>query len=371
MWSDSEMSTPSQSKPTLVNWALAAKTAATLTPAGPKLSASAISSAVADLHAKAAASVEHVHRISELEAAADLRDSEVLVVDRPGWSKANTQSFAVMLDSTLRRAEASAAKGKGLSGAARDLSGTVTGVQLGGILAFLSSKVLGQYDPFAALAPDSDIPQAGRLLLVAPNILSVEKELNVDADDFRLWVCLHEQTHRVQFAAAPWLREHMLDEVDKLSATLFEGLLSEGSALADRLKSADGKGSSSKGLLDLIPDGEQKSAISRLTAVMSLLEGHANVVMDGVDASVVPSVRTIRQRFNSRGKDRGAVEKFIRNLLGLNAKMKQYSDGARFVRAVVDQAGLATFNQVWLAPENLPSEAEIHDPSQWVRRIEA
>jgi putative hydrolase len=102
---------------------------------------------------------------------------------------------------------------------------------------------------------------------------------------------------------------------------------------------------------------------------MSLLEGHANVVMDAVDASIVPSVKTIRQRFNARGKDRGVIEKFIRSLLGLDAKMKQYSDGAKFVRAVVDVAGMEGFNRVWEAPANLPTEEEIHNARIWLDRM--
>jgi putative hydrolase len=102
---------------------------------------------------------------------------------------------------------------------------------------------------------------------------------------------------------------------------------------------------------------------------MSLLEGHANVVMDAVDASIVPSVKTIRQRFNDRGKDRGVIEKFIRNLLGLDAKMRQYSDGAKFVRAVVDVAGMEGFNRVWESADNLPTEPEIHDAKIWLDRM--
>jgi putative hydrolase len=102
---------------------------------------------------------------------------------------------------------------------------------------------------------------------------------------------------------------------------------------------------------------------------MSLLEGHANVVMDAVDASIVPSVKTIRQRFNARGQDRGVIEKFIRNLLGLDAKMRQYSDGAKFVREVVAAAGMAGFNRVWESAQNLPSEPEIHDSKLWLDRM--
>jgi coenzyme F420 biosynthesis associated uncharacterized protein len=356
----------------LINWDLAASTAARLAPAGPVLNQAAIADAVESLRRLADASVEHVHEITGLEAARDLRDSNVLVVDRASWAKANTQSFAVMLKPAMEKMLEN--RRGTLTPAAASVSGAITGSQLGAVLAFLSSKVLGQYDPFAALAEGSTAPSGGRLLLVAPNIVAVERELNVAPEDFRLWVCLHEQTHRVQFAAAPWLRHHMLEQIDELSAHLLgnvDTLMERATAAARSLKDRSGNGNTpGRGaILDLLQDPEEKAAISHLTAVMSLLEGHANVVMDAVDASIVPSVKTIRQRFNDRGKDRGVIEKFIRNLLGLDAKMRQYSDGARFVRAVVDVAGMEGFNRVWESADHLPTEPEIHDAKLWLERM--
>ncbi|WP_445290257.1 zinc-dependent metalloprotease [Arthrobacter sp. ERGS1:01] len=363
----------------MVNWDLAAKTAANLAPAGPALKAAEISRAVENLRLMADKSVHHVHQISKLEAARDLRDSEVLVVDRASWAKANTQSFAVMMDPIMGALAAKAAANRTAGTPANSaVSATVTGAQLGAALAFLSSKVLGQYDPFASLSPDAaGRAQAtgGRLLLVAPNIITVERELKVDTDDFRLWVCLHEQTHRVQFAAAPWLRHHMLSEIEKLGGLLVGDTDKLGERLMQAAKSVGGRkaagdGTPSRGgVLDLLQDPEQKAALSRVTAVMSLLEGHANVVMDGVDPSIVPTVRTIRQRFNNRGKERGVLEKFIRNLMGLDAKMRQYSDGAKFVRDAVAIVGMEGFNTVWTRAENLPTEAEIHNARLWVDRM--
>ncbi|MFJ6027233.1 zinc-dependent metalloprotease [Pseudarthrobacter sp. NPDC092424] len=363
------LSNPAQ---TLINWDLAASAAARLAPAGPVLGKAEIGEAVAGLRRLADESVGHVHHITGLEAARDLRDSSVLIVDRASWSKANTQSFAVMLRPAMEKMLAN--RRGTVSPSAASVSGAITGSQLGAILAFLSSKVLGQYDPFSALAENSHAPAGGRLLLVAPNIVAVERELNVTPEDFRLWVCLHEQTHRVQFAAAPWLRDHMLDQIEELSEHLLgnvDSLMERATAAARSLKdrSASGDTPGRGAILDLLQDPEEKAAISHLTAVMSLLEGHANVVMDAVDASIVPSVKTIRQRFNARGKDRGIIEKFIRSLLGLDAKMRQYSDGARFVRAVVDVAGMEGFNRVWESADHLPTEPEIHDAKLWLERM--
>ncbi|WP_309123634.1 zinc-dependent metalloprotease [Arthrobacter sp.] len=361
----------------LVNWDLAATTAAKLTPPGPKLSAREVRSVVDNLRELADLSVEHVHRITGLEAARDLRDSDLIIVDRASWAKANTQSFKTLMAPAIDHLAHT--KAEQLKAANAALGGTVTGAQMGAILAFLSSKVLGQYDPFVASARGP----GGRLMLVAPNIVSVERELNVEPADFRLWVCLHEQTHRVQFAAAPWLKDHMMEHISKLTVGLADKADTLAERLANALKSLPSRGQQNNqeqhdddgvpprdgGILSLLQDPEDKARLSHLTAVMSLLEGHANVVMDAVDSSIVPTVKTIRRRFNARGKTRGPVEKFIRRLLGLDAKMRQYSDGARFVRAVVDAAGMEGFNRVWERAENLPTEKEIHAPTEWIRRM--
>ena len=365
----------------LINWELAANTAATLVGAGPRLTGAEIAEVVADLRLKADAAVDHVHRITGLAAARDLRDSQVLIVDRPGWARANVHSFEALLDPAMSALAES--RGARISETTQVLSSTATGVEMGAILAFLSSKVLGQYDPFAGMLR-RDVPPAGRLVLVAPNIVAIERELKVDTDDFRLWVALHEQTHRVQFAAAPWLREHLRGKISRL----LESMLAEPEALGERIKAAAGSlgggrtkggssapgqpdGGSSLGLLSALQSSEQKEILSHVTAVMSLLEGHANVVMDAVDASIIPSVKTIRQRFGGRGKDRSPLEKWIRKLLGMDAKMRQYADGQRFVTRAVALLGMETFNKVWERAENLPTETELHNPEQWAARISA
>ena len=364
-------------RPQLVNWDIAASTAASLTPAGPTMKPQDIARAVQNMRTLADASVSHVHTISRLDAARDLRDSELLIVDRASWARANSQSFRTLMQPALE--QLAEARPEALKSASLALGGSVTGAQLGTILAFLSSKVLGQYDPFVP----SRNGQGGRLMLVAPNIISVERELNVDPSDFRLWVCLHEQTHRVQFAAAPWLKDHMTGQIGQLTS----GLMDKADSLSERLGAAAkhlsasrsaGKGEvvrgqdtpvSDTGVLSLIHDADDKARLSHLTAVMSLLEGHANVVMDGVDGSIVPSVKTIRRRFNARGKSRGPLEKLLRQVLGLDAKMRQYSDGSKFVRRVVGQTGMDGFNAVWEAESHLPTEREIHAPDEWIDRM--
>ena len=336
----------------MVDWDLAVRVATRLAGDGPQVSRREADRAVAELRADADRSTALVRDFTGLVAAD--HTAPVLVVDRGGWVQANTDAFRILLGPLVGKLS----EKKPPSGLTLAIGSRVTGLEVGGLLGFLAGKVLGQFDPFHA--PD------GRLLLVAPNIVHVERELGVDPTDFRLWVCLHEETHRVQFTAVPWMRDHLFSEVTALSSTVGPTGLDE----AFRRVSEGMKGGLAKGsLVDLMSTPEQKEILDRVTGMMSLLEGHADVVMDGVGPSVVPSVDKIREKFTERRKGVGALDRLLRRLLGLDAKMAQYRDGAHFVRTVVDKVGMAEFNAVWERPEHLPTKAELADPDAWVSRV--
>ena len=277
----------------------------------------------------------------------------MLVVDRPGWVQANADGFSTVLGPVIDKLSEKKGAPTGISLA---VGSRVTGAEVGLLLGFLASKVLGQFDPFHE--------PSGRLLLVAPNIVHVERELDVDPADFRLWVCLHEETHRVQFTAVPWMRDHLFGEMTALADTVEPNQL-----LDDGFKRISEAIRGGGNLIEALGSPEQREILDRVTGVMSLLEGHADVVMDGVGPSVIPSVADIRRKFNRRRKGVGTLDRLLRRLLGLDAKMAQYRDGAKFVRGVVDKTGMAEFNAVWERPENLPTKAEIADPSAWVTRV--
>ena len=324
---------------------------------GPEVADGEAAEAVAGLHAAAEAARFHVADYTGLTA--DASRTPVLVVDRPSWVKAAAEGFAVLAEPLERRLVTT----KGVSPLVRMAGARVTGLEVGGMLAFLSSRVLGQFDPYSG--------PAGRLLLIAPNIVSAERELDVPPEDFRLWVCLHEETHRLQFGAVPWLADHLKSQIETLAATAdLQGtdlakVVEQGLGLVGRLIRGDADAS----LLDLVQSQEQRVVVDRITAVMSLLEGHADVVMDGVGPDVVPSVATMRERFGKRRKGRGPVDRTVRRLLGLEAKMRQYREGAAFVRAVVDREGHDGFSAVWKSAEHLPTAEEITDPPRWSRRV--
>jgi coenzyme F420 biosynthesis associated uncharacterized protein len=365
---------------TMIDWDLAVLAASKMSGPGPVVSRAEAEAAVAELRAGAHRSTGLVREYTGLAARDDeARTAPILVVDRSGWIQANVDGFSTVLSPLIDKVR----DRRGASSPVAEAVGSrVTGLELGGLLGFMSTKVLGQFDPFyapAATAPGgpasaaapADQGPAGRLLLVAPNIVHVENELAVDPHDFRLWVCLHEETHRVQFTAVPWMRDHihgeiaaLLDSVEVDPAKL-AGMLGEGvKRIGDLLRGDD-----EVTLLDLVQTPEQKVVLDRLTAVMSLLEGHADVVMDGVGPEVIPSVEEIRTKFNRRRRNASGFDRIIRKLLGFDAKMAQYRNGAAFVRGAIAEVGMEGFNKVWVAPENLPSRDEIADPSAWVRRL--
>jgi coenzyme F420 biosynthesis associated uncharacterized protein len=346
---------------TMVDWTVALNTARKLVKAGPEISAQGAAEAVASLRVAAGRAEAYVTEVTGLETPS--ATAPVLVVDRPGWIQANLDGFRHVLAPLAAKAALRAQNPALVAVGAR-----VTGVEVGALLSYLAPKVLGQFDPFF---PGASGQPGGRLLLVAPNIVAVERELDVTPADFRLWVCLHEETHRVQFTAVPWMREHMFGQIQKFAETMEpSGMLEDGlTRVLEGLKNARSGGSSGASLLDVVGTPEQKALLDGLTGVMSLLEGHADVVMDGVGPTVIPSVAKIRARFNERRKGVGVLDRVLRRVLGLDAKMAQYRDGAAFVRGVVDKAGMSGFNVVWEQPDHLPTKAEIADPDAWMSRV--
>jgi coenzyme F420 biosynthesis associated uncharacterized protein len=359
----------------MIDWDLAISTGTRWARPGPQVSLAEARRTVAELRDLATAVQEPVHKVTGLSAAPDGSLGRVAVVDRPGWIRANVDGFRVVLEPLVEqlRERTSGAATPSRSGSVINAVGSrVTGIQAGLILAYLSGRVLGQYELF--LPPETspvDGHQPGRLTLVAPNIVMIERELNVDSHDFRRWVCLHEETHRLQFTAVPWLRDYVQGQMTEFllaseldPAAILQRIRAAADAMAGAVRGGDG-GS----LLEAVATPAQREIMDRLTAVMTLVEGHGDYVMDAVGPQVVPTVAEIREKFNSRRGSSGRIEQMFRRILGIDLKMKQYAEGSRFVRAIVDEAGMDTFNKVWTSPETLPTRDEFANPQAWLDRV--
>jgi coenzyme F420 biosynthesis associated uncharacterized protein len=248
------------------------------------------------------------------------------------------------------------------------IAGRITGAQTGAVLAFVSSGILGQYDPFG--------PNGGELLLVYPNVIAVERQLRVLPADFRLWVCLHEVTHRVQFRANPWLADHMSQALGVLTEDAGENVGEVVGRLAELVRNRrDGvaqepNSSGVLGVLRAVQSEPQRRALDQLLVLGTLLEGHADHVMDAVGPAVVPTVTTIRRRFDERRqRKQPPLQRIVRALLGFDAKLSQYTRGKAFVDHVVGRVGMARFNAVWSSAETLPLPTEIDEPQRWIDRV--
>ncbi|BBY19232.1 zinc-dependent metalloprotease [Mycolicibacterium litorale] len=333
-----------------VDWRFAATVGAKLARPGPPATDYTRNQALEQLAAAAREAELPVREVTGLNEGNAV--TEARIVDRPGWIRAAAQSMRVMTGGTD--------KPSGF------VTGRVTGAQTGAVLAFVSSGILGQYDPFAE--------GGGELLLVWPNVIAVERQLRVSPSDFRLWVCLHEVTHRVQFRANPWLADHMSSALAVLTKDGGDDVTEVAARLADHVRNrhtqTDPNASGVLGLMRAVQGEPQRRALDQLLVLGTLLEGHADHVMDAVGPAVVPSVATIRARFNQRRQRRQPpVQRILRALLGVDAKISQYTRGKAFVDHVVSEVGMQRFNTIWSGPETLPLPTEVDEPQRWIDRV--
>jgi coenzyme F420 biosynthesis associated uncharacterized protein len=283
--------------------------------------------------------------------------SRAWVMARSEWIRANLGGLQRMLEPLAGRI---LAKGSGHGTFRRK----ALGAQAGALLGYVSRRVLGQYDAF--LPPDDE----GLLYFVGPNVAEVEQRFLLPPRDFRLWIAVHEVTHRVQFGAAPWLRSHIRGQVDRYLDTVSLESKDFGQqirrAIDEARAGADARGM--RGLFLLLND-EQREIVRHVQGVMSLLEGHASFVMNEVASDHVGDLARMRKALADRRRRAGGIERSFQRAIGFDKKIEQYDAGERFVREVVSRSGMDGLNRVWLAPEGLPSVEEIAEPDRWIARV--
>jgi len=237
------------------------------------------------------------------------------------------------------------------------------GAQVGVLLGYVSKRVLGQYDVF--LPPDDD----GLLYFVGPNVAEAERRFALPARDFRFWIAVHEATHRVQFGATPWLRSHLSGMIDRYLSTVS---LDSGELMRQIRRAVDEVRAGSEwrgvGAFYLLMNEEQRDLFQRMQAVMSLLEGHASFVMNGVAQGRVKDLARLRRSLKQR-RQVSAVERSFQRAVGFESKVRQYDIGERFVATLVERAGMDGFNHIWHHEANLPNMGEIADPDRWLARV--
>jgi coenzyme F420 biosynthesis associated uncharacterized protein len=293
----------------------------------------------------------------------------VEVVDRSAWVRANTSAFAgligkiegPLLDQVLP-------EGGGLTKASMALANRwVTTRQMGLLLGFMGQRVLGQYD-LALLAAESE---PGRLLFVEENIRNTARALDVPVGPFRTWIALHETTHAFEFEAHPWLRPYLAGRLERQLGLFSDDAASLGREAVRSLGSAlrgDGRNDDRHWMERLMTD-EQRRLFRETQAVMALLEGFGDHVMDKVGHDLVPGVERISARFHGRRQQRTTFERAMLRITGMDLKMEQYRKGEVFVAEIERLAGAVALRRLWDGPETLPTSDEIDHPERWVHRL--
>lgn len=290
--------------------------------------------------------------------------ARVRVADRQGWIHANVRSFQRLLRPVIAKLDVRLD-----TGLAQAITRTLTGVEMGTLLGWMSTRVLGQYDQL--LVEGEDEADQDIVYYVGPNVLALEKRFAFPPREFRLWLALHEVTHRAQFTGVPWLRDHfkglveeIVDSVDPDPDRLVQALRrAVDEVRAGRNPLDEG------GLVGLLASDEQRATLDRVSGMMSLLEGHGDVTMDRAGASLIPSAERFARVLRARRASQPPVAKVAQRLLGLEAKLRQYELGEAFIADVEASGGPQLLARVWEEPAHLPSMAEIRTPQSWIQRL--
>jgi coenzyme F420 biosynthesis associated uncharacterized protein len=284
--------------------------------------------------------------------------------------RANVASFHRLLRPVTDKLGAQLERNGAWSPMPAAVSRRLTGAQVGLVLGWMSTRVLGQYDQL--LIEDEQPEEQDIVYYVGPNVLSIERRYGFPPREFRLWLALHEVTHRAQFTGVPWMRDHFLalvgrtlDGIDTDPKQLLAALRRSVEEIrAGRNPLDDG------GLLTLIAGPEQYAAIQEIGGLMSLLEGHGDITMDRAGAERIPSAPWFSRVLKERRRQRG-LTKMISALIGMDAKLRQYEQGELFIEAVEGAGGPGLLAKVWEGPSWLPSWPEIRTPTDWIARAGA
>ncbi len=284
------------------------------------------------------------------------------VTDRAGWIQANLKSFRRLLRPLTERLGNRMGTGP-VASAGR----SVAGAEVGALLGWMSTRVLGQYD--LLVVENEDLEEQDIVYYVGPNVLSLEKRYAFPPKEFRLWLALHEVTHRAQFTGIPWMRPHFLSLVDSCLAA-FDPDPKRFVAALRRAVDAARAGQNpldEGGIVTLMASPEQHAVLQRIQGLMSLLEGHGDLVMDRAAKGRIPSAPRFQQVLHQRRQANGAA-RLLQKLIGLEAKLRQYQDGEDFLEAV-EQSPVADIDLLWRGPEWLPTLPEIKQPDLWLSRV--
>ena len=284
------------------------------------------------------------------------------VTDRAGWIRANLASFQRLLRPLTDRLGERMGSTK-----VAPVGRQVAGAEVGALLGWMSTRVLGQYDMLVVENEDPDDQDI--VYYVGPNVLALEKRYGFPPREFRLWLALHEVTHRMQFTGVPWLRPYFLSLVDESLAS-FDPDPKRMLASIKRavIQARAGHNPLDEGgIITVLASPEQHAVLQRIGGLMSVLEGHGDLVMDRAASDRVPSAQRFANVLHDRRQAKGPA-RMLQKLVGVEAKLRQYHEGEEFLQAL-EVAGGEGIEMLWRGPENLPDLGEIREPKRWLARM--
>jgi coenzyme F420 biosynthesis associated uncharacterized protein len=297
---------------------------------------------------------------------------QIYAFDRIDWINANIESFRMMFEPIERLNLTGSDKiPQSISAIWTGFNQTVLSAEMGFLLGYLARRVLGQYD--LALLGREPLETSGKLYFVHPNIRNLERHLRLPADQFRLWLALHETTHAFEFESHPWLRDYMngmLEEYIMFLSDDMEYLKRGVDAVRVFWDRARDSNDDSGSWIEMVMSPEQRVLFNKMQAMMSVVEGYSNHVMNAVGRDLMPDFTTISSRFEQRQRDRTSAEQLFARLTGLDLKLEQYRMGEQFINSVVEARGHDFARRVWDRPETLPTLDELRDPGAWIIRID-
>lgn len=300
-----------------------------------------------------------------------LANTQVEVLDRAGWIRANMVNFRYLLQPVEDFYNENLSRSRfGSPLAFQQAARMMLGSQIGVLVGYLARRVLGQYD-IALLG--EQVTAAGKLYFVEPNLQQVEQTLGVPPDELRRWIALHEATHAHEFELYPWVRDYLDSSLRQYLRLLIDDMRgrSDENTLVTIVNRFAANLRHGHNVINALMTPQQRELISRLQALMALAEGYSNHVMNNVGRDLLPNFQTIHARVEHRQRQRSQVEQLFLKITGLSLKMEQYRLGEHFVDQVVNQRGINFANRAWQSPESLPTEAEIRAADRWIARMEA
>lgn len=286
-------------------------------------------------------------------------------IGRREWIQSNIRSTRQLIDPVLATASAEMDK---MKPAGKLWLEAVSSLELALMLGFMAQRILGQYE--VVLLDESADADPPRLLFVQPNLVETVGKLDVDEHEFVTWVTLHEVTHAVQFGGVPWLQGHLAGMVRELLDRAQERLKTERKfRLPRRAEVARVAGALRRGdMIGAFASPEERALIDRVQAVMAVIEGHAEHVMDAVGIELLPTLPELRKALDARRSNQSPVTRVVMRLLGFEMKLSQYKRGKVFCDEIVSRGGPEALRRVFSAPEALPTLAEVGDPGAWLAR---